>query len=207
MEDDIAINELNKNSQEPLMTDNLIEAPSLSGKKPKSRVLGISAAIVILILFGYVGYPQIQLQRAMATVIKEDNRNEGIKVSVHYKNYYDSSVLIYDLKEIPGDKSMLDIFRVFLQYADKTQNKDFHTVELSCNGTTKFLLDGSDYKVIGQEYSFQNPMYTIRTFPEKLKTPQGDAAFESWSGGILGVLGQQMNDFNSFMTQWIGTID
>lgn len=52
--------------------------------------------------------------------------------------------------------SRADVFRVLLQYAQRIQSKRFDTVQLAYKGKTKFLLDG-DY--------FQNPVYTMRTFP------------------------------------------
>ena len=45
-------------------------------------------------------------------------------------------------------------------------------------------------------------MYTIRTFPENLRTPDGERAFSVWEGGMFGVLKAQMEDFNEFHDEW-----
>lgn len=50
--------------------------------------------------------------------------------------------------------------------------------------------------------SFPNPVYTIRTLPEKLRRPDGSRAFSVWTGGMIGVLGAQMDDVNNFAGQW-----
>ena len=42
----------------------------------------------------------------------------------------------------------------------------------------------------------------MRTFPENVYRPDGARAFDSWTGGVLGVLGKQMEDFNEFHKQW-----
>jgi hypothetical protein len=42
----------------------------------------------------------------------------------------------------------------------------------------------------------------MRTFPENLKTTEGYKAYSSWSGGLLGVLNQQMEDSNDFHDKW-----
>jgi len=83
------------------------------------------------------------------------------------------------------------------------KENDFDKVDLACGGENIFVLDGAAYKTIGQEYTTQNAIYTIRTFPEKLKFPDGSPAYETWTGGILGVMGQQMEDFNNCMVKWL----
>jgi len=48
----------------------------------------------------------------------------------------------------------------------------------------------------------QNPVYTMRTFPQNVYALDGSPAFETWSGGLLGVLGKQLEDFSEFHKQW-----
>jgi hypothetical protein len=52
------------------------------------------------------------------------------------------------------------------------------------------------------EYEYQNPIYTMRIFPENLYLPNGNRAFSSWSGGLLGVTKKQMEDFTEFHKRW-----
>ena len=118
----------------------------------------------------------------MNTVISDDSRNNGIKVSVHYSWYMNPSILVYNLKSVSSDKSPADVFRAFLQFAEEVSDKNF--------------------KEIGQEYSWQNPIYTMRTFPEHLSKPDGSRAYGVWTGGLLGVLGEQMDDHNNFHHKW-----
>ena len=138
----------------------------------------------------------------MNEVIKQDSRNEGIEVSVHFENYTDSKTIVFDLQEVSDEKSMADVFRVFLQYASELEDRDLEQIKLASMGKVKFVLNGSDFKIIGQEYDSQNPIYTMRTFPEKLIKPDGSEAFSKWEGGLLGVATKQTEDFNSFHKQW-----
>ena len=62
--------------------------------------------------------------------------------------------------------------------------------------------DGDEFLKIGQEYSYQNPVYSVRTFPEKLRVPSGEPAYSSWTGGLLGVVGAQMDDVNEMARAW-----
>ncbi len=58
------------------------------------------------------------------------------------------------------------------------------------------------FQELGIEFdSGQNPVYLVRTFPEKL-TPAGVPAYEKWEGGLLGVTSKQINNFNDFCDKW-----
>ena len=161
-------------------------------------VVGVIAAIAL----AAHGTNHAQLQAPLKEVFQEDYRNDQIEGSVHYGGFVNPSVLVFDLTNVPGDKSRLDVFRVFLQFAEKMQHKRFETVELAFRGRTKFTIDGDYFQTLGREYDYQNPAYTIRTFPEHLKTSSGLTAYPEWSGGILGVLQKQMEDFNEFHDEW-----
>jgi hypothetical protein len=63
-------------------------------------------------------------------------------------------------------------------------------------------LDGSYFRQLGRDRDYQKPAFTIRTFPENLRTPTGGQAYGQWTGGILGVLNEQMKDSNDFHDKW-----
>ena len=168
----------------------------------KKKFLFIIPAILLLAVALIWGWNYFNLQISMNEVINEDNRNEGIDVSVTYGNYFNTGVLVYDLKSVEGSKSPADVFRVLLQYANKMKNKEFDEVLLQHKGITKFKIQGIYFKRLGEEYTFQNPVYTMRTFTENLSNPDGSNAYSSWTGGMLGVLGKQMEDFNDFHKRW-----
>jgi len=45
-------------------------------------------------------------------------------------------------------------------------------------------------------------VYTIRTFPQNVRKLDGTPAYETWSGGMLGVLSRQREDVNQFARDW-----
>ena len=144
----------------------------------------------------------LTLQRQVSEVIAADYRNEGIEFSVHYRNYIHLNELVIDVLGFTEDKRPVDVFRVVLQAAEALKDKDFERIFFSSKGKTKFYLKGEDFRVLGVEYGEQNPIYTMRTFPEKLYTLDGDAAFSRWTGGVLGVSSKQVEDFMEFHRQW-----
>lgn len=191
------------NPPAPPATPTPAPTPAPSARR-SSQNASTLVAVVVLLLFGIWAYNHFSLQTQMNDVISGDGRNDGISVSVHFGSYLNSSRLVYDLKEVSGAKSRADVFRVFLQFAKKMASRRFDVVELRWRGEMKFLIDGGYFRTLGEEYGSQNPIYTIRTFPEHLKNPGGSEAYGQWTGGWLGVLNKQIEDFNDFHTKWYG---
>ena len=170
---------------------------SPKGKRVSALVALVLASALTVFLWNYVA-----LQAPMNEVLSADSRNQGIVVKTHFASYCQPSALVFDLQEISGDKSPADVFRVLLQYAAAVQEREFKTVHLNHLGKLKFALDGSYFKRLGSEYGTQNPVYTMRTLPENLFLPSGERAYGTWTGGLLGVLEGQVDDFNNFHQKW-----
>ena len=99
-------------------------------------------------------------------------------------------------------ESAASVLGSFLRFAGEMKDRKFREVRLAFRGQTRFILNGDEFAEIGQEFGWQNPVYTLRTFPEKLQRPDGRPAFSRWSGGLLGVTGAQMKDLNGLADQW-----
>ena len=166
------------------------------------KMIKWTTAILVLAAGAVFGYNYIMVIQPAQTKIQEDTRNEGISVNVHFKFYTIPTTLVYDLKSISTDKAAADVFRAFLQTSSALKDKMFVTVEISYKGQTKYFIKGDYFSKLGTEFGDQNPMYTIRTFPENLFKTNGEAAYQQWTGGALGVLGKQMEDFNDFTKNW-----
>lgn len=162
----------------------------------KSLFIVLSVVVVIFLMNLFVLYMPFN------KIINQDERNKGISVIPHYEYFVNPTVLVYDLRGISSDKSMMDVFRVLLQYSEQMKEHHFNRVILSANGKTKFVMKGEFFNNLGVEYGTQNPMYTIRTFPQNLYRMSGEQAFGTWEGGMLGVLTKQMEDFNTFHQEW-----
>ncbi len=167
-------------------------------------VLGASLGGVfalVLLAIGLVYAINNSVNGPLQKTITTDSRNAGIEAKARYGNLA-RSILVYDLKNISANNSRADVFRVFLQYAAAVKDKQFDTVQLAWQGKIKFIIDGAYFQKLGREFDSQNPVYTIRTFAENLRTPTGTRAFPEWEGGMLGVLKAQMDDFTRFHDQW-----
>lgn len=208
---------------EPVWDDEVTEPSRTSRSTPLSRVdwRVLAVAIPVLLVAVIGGFAVLRgstssvnplqlvanmtLQRQLDRAIADDPRNAGIKASAYYRNAFDRSVLVFDLHEVSGERNKLDVFRVLLDFAAATTDTTCETVELAFHGKTRFQMDGDYFRTLGRDRSTENPAYTIRTFPEHLRTPSGARAFQQWTGGVLGVLAEQMKDFNEMHDQWYGS--
>lgn len=136
------------------------------------------------------------------SAISGDSRNDGVDIWVHYDYFINPGTLVFDLRSVGGDKSTADVFRVLFQVAEKFQGKRFDKVILSSKGKRKFYIEGSYFKEIGSSFSYQNPMYLLRTFPENTFLLNNTKAYATWTGGALGVMGKQMEDLNELAKDW-----
>lgn len=145
---------------------------------------------------------QGHLQKNVDQIIAEDYRNAGISVSAYYDSAFSESTIVFDLQAVSGGHSRLDVFRVFLDFCARTKDETCESVVLAFRGSKKFQIAGSYFRQLGAERDFQNPAYTIRTFPENVATMSGESAYSSWTGGALGVVQKQMEDFNDLHDKW-----
>ncbi len=158
--------------------------------------------VVSVIIFAIYFFNYNQLQSKMNYVVNNDSRNDGIVVNVHFGGYLQKSILEYNLKSISSNKSKADVFRVFLQFSEEMKENSFKQIYLSFRGNKKFIINGDYFNTLGKEYSFQNPIYIMRTFPENLKKLDGQNAYPEWTGGLLGVSNKQLEDFDDFHNNW-----
>jgi len=175
------------------------EGNEVAGKMKRTIQLIL---VFCVIGVGVFSFNYFTVAKPLSEVLESEARNSGINMLAHYGHYIQPTVLAIDIRHVSGEKSAADVFRVFLQYASKLKEKSFDTVLLQSNGKTKFVLEGDYFKELGDEYGAQNPVYTMRTFTEHVYTPEGKKAFGTWTGGLLGVLNKQMEDFGEFHKKW-----
>ncbi len=172
-------------------------------RKSKLPFLLIGIAVLIAGALGAIWiYNQVTLQKPMQRVLLSDSRNTGIQVSVHFNHWIDNGVMVYDLRSVSVQSSQMDVFRVLLQYAEAQKNHRYQRVVLAAFGQPRLVIPGEYFQSLGQEYETQNPMYTIRTFAHHVQSLDGAYPWPEPDGGLLWVLGQEMDQFGQFNKTW-----
>jgi hypothetical protein len=140
----------------------------------------------------------------VASELGRDSRNSGLTI-VAYRSFglhpTDITLNILTAENV----APADVFRATFQAAQALKDRRFGQVRLVRGLSHIYSMRGEDFQEIGREYEAgQNPVYLIRTFPEKLFLPNGTSAFGTWTGGLLGVAMQQMEDVNEAARAWLG---
>lgn len=144
------------------------------------------------------------VQRFVWQATAEDSRNEGINVAAYYRYGVLPTELVVDLWSVSADKSMADVSRVLLTIAREFKDREFDRVLLAWRGDARFAMQGTYFAKLGREFGTQNPVYTLRTMPENMLLLDGRPAFDTWTGGLLGVVGKQMEDLKDLHLRWYG---
>jgi hypothetical protein len=183
------------------MTD--ISSPSMPTKSPKLRWgLVSTAAIIVLIVGGIWVYNETVFQKPLQRVLTADPRNRVVEATAHLDGWIDTHTLVFDLTNVSGESSNMDVFRVLVQYAQAMQSHRVDKVILAAFGEKKFALAGDYFQQLGREYATQNPVYTVRTLPHHVVAMDGTLPFPEVAGGWLYVLPKELQDFKTFNERW-----
>ncbi len=184
----------------------MVEVESVEVEKTHSKMsrIVLVGACVLLIVggFGIWLFNDIRVDRPLQQILTTDPRNHVLSAHAHFDNWIDTNTLIFDLTAISENATRADVFRAFLQYSEALKNRHFAKVVLSTRGRSKFTLDGNYFQELGNEFSAQNPVYTVRTFPSHVAAMDGSKPFPEYEGGILAVLQKEMEQFNQLSDQW-----
>jgi len=170
---------------------------------PRNLLIG-TVVLVVFLICGIWAFNYVSANRPLQNVLATDPRNQVVKAQAHFDGWIDLNTLVFDVTGVSTTATRMDVFRSFLEYAEAMKDRRFTKVILAARGTGKFKIDGDYFQELGKEYSTQNPMYTIRTFPINLFAMDGTKPFSEYEGGILGVLQKEIEQFTEFSDQWYG---
>lgn len=168
----------------------------------------LTAILAVLGLVSAIwAWNQYTVGRWVETALNSDPRNESFEIDGRYRYYVLRGTLVLDLTEVrPADTSPAGLWRGLFQIAERSANDERHfdRVILARSREPVFIMEGEDFYRLGEERSLgQNPVYQIRTLPEKLYRPNGEGAYGRWTGGMLGVVKEQMEDVNEAARVWV----
>jgi hypothetical protein len=153
------------------------------------------AGVIVAVLAIYNGIVAVPVVLA-----RQDE--SGVTMVAYRRWLIDPTTAVVDLWRVDGSATMAEVDRNLFEAAQALKGQSFKNVQLAYRGQGRFLLDGAEFETIGNELSFQNPVYTIRTLPEHISKLDGTPAFGTYEGGFLGVLGAQMRDHSQLHWSW-----
>lgn len=157
-----------------------------------------SAAGIAIVLATVIGINQFRLNTHATAAMQ----NRDVNALAYYRYGVLPSSIVLDLRDVGPESSAARTIGGLVDFAENLSDREFDEVVLAWRGEARFILGGDDFREMGRTASYQNPIFTIRTLPEKLRRPDGSRAFSVWTGGMIGVLGAQMDDVNDFAGRW-----
>jgi len=182
------------------VTDEAVDAPATPAENPPSKgkplikwLLAIGALFVGLVSWNAPVYLPV------SSALSEENDASMIA----YRRWLISPAeIVIDVRSVEGTQSMAGMDRMLFKAAEALQSRSYNKVALAWRGETRFFMDGPYFQEIGATRQTQNPVYTMRTMQEYLFNLDGSPAFGTWTGGWIGVLGEQLDDHNEFHEKW-----
>jgi hypothetical protein len=183
------------------MGEDASDTVAVESRRPRSRGLYLALALLIAVglAFGGLEWRKHSVNGPVETALAGE---PGAQTVVYRRELLGGNDLVFDVQSASGGLSMTDMTRRLFKTAEALKGSTFDRVYLASKGRERFYLDGAYFKQIGEVYGTENPVYTLRTMPENVHNLDGTPAFERWTGGLLGVFGQQMNDVNEFHRKW-----
>jgi len=154
----------------------------------------VFAALALSIL----GCSVSSLEEEKNIILNKDIRNHVVNFNLSS----DGKDLVFSVEDISNEGGPMDVLRVLFHTAEYFKDKKFERINLCFRGKVKFILKGVDFKVIGNDFGSQNPIYTLRTFPEKLLLSDGSSAYQRHQGGVLYLMKVQMEDLSGMNEAW-----
>jgi hypothetical protein len=175
-----------------------------SPKKPTFLLLALLGLILLAgcAVGGVWMYNETTLQKPLQRMLVADPRNHVVRAKAHYDGWIDTHSVVFDLTDVAGDSSQMDVFRVLLQYAREQKDHQYQRIILAAYGQKKFVVPGKYFQQLGRDYDTQNPIYTVRTFSHHVSAMDGEEPFPEPDGGMLWVLKEEMEQFNNLNRRW-----
>ena len=191
--------------------DQTVDQPVAETVLTRTRKISVVFRTILIVLAAgllvVTGVNYLFVMRPVSSELRSDSRNTTFTLRAHFQYYVVPNTLVLNLAKVES-ASPLDLYRGVFEAAKALQqsNQSFQRVVLARSRKAIFVLDGSDFKTLGVEYAEdENPVYMVRTLPEKLYAPDGTRPFGTWEGGLIGVLGKQMEDANTAAATWAGS--
>jgi hypothetical protein len=191
-----------------------LDSNSVPAQKSRKRwwVAGGVAAtfILLLILDGEVGDSRLRSTIDIRNIdlrskLERCESKDVVSIRVSYSDLFSTDTILFDLRDgASSGARRIDPVHLLMQFADKLDLSTVQRVVLARNGQSRFYVAGSDLQRLAESYAGGGRVWAFNNLPASVRRMDGTRAFDEWTGGWLGVLKQQTEDLNSFITEWTG---
>lgn len=161
---------------------------------PPLVCVGISTVLLVAVNFEATGRTRLdprnmRLAARLSTCESYERLAGDIRVG-----YTITGNIVFDVRVCKADSRRVDALHLLLQFGDKIKDEKIEYLSISSGGMEVYRLPKSDLDELAKQYRLGAELWALNHWPERLRKPTGERAFEEWSGGVLAVLQAQLDD-------------
>ena len=111
--------------------------------------------------------------------------------------------IVFDVRCCKGNSRLIDPLHLLLQFGHKIKDVQIEYLSIAGGGEEVYRLAKSDLDELSDQYELGGRIWAFDHWPERLRRSTGGKAFNSWSGGFLGVMKAQAEDLNKALRAWL----
>ncbi len=174
-------------------------------KKLIPPLIGTAISSVLLLTAGFEGTGRNRLDPrniGLANRLTSCNSHEIVGGDVRV-GYTPGGYIVFDVRSCKGDSRLIDSLHLLMQFGSKIKDESFTHLSVASGGEEVYRLEKSDLDELAHQYELGARIWAFDHWPERLRKPTGERAYESWSGGFLGVMKAQAEDLNEALRAWL----
>ena len=171
--------------------------PGLAWVFPSGALTVVLLGVVTIFVWPHVHNNGIREQ------LRSCESSGVIDVDVYYDGPFASDVIVFDLSDrLTAVARRIDPVHLLLQFVTKAKSSSLHRIVLAHRGVKLFYVSADDIEELASSYDAGGRIWAFNHLPERCRTMSGTSAYETWSGGWLGVAERQTEDLNSLLEAW-----
>lgn len=159
--------------------------------------------IVLLLVVALAAWNYVGVYGPSRAALAKEGSSPRVTALVYRQYGLSPNTVVFDVWSIKEDATFPDVARVLFRTAVALKDREFDRVILARNGSARFYLEGTYFRELARDVETQSPVYVLRTLPQNVYTLAGVPAYETWTGGMLGVLTNQLEDLDAFREAWL----
>lgn len=181
-----------------------VAAASPPHRSRRWRLL-LSAMLLVVGVASIPAYKWFR-NRELVTTLEACQSYGVINATAYYADAFDDGAVVLDLaKSHDSGARRIDCVHLLMQFAGKLDLRMVKKVVLAREGKQVYYVAATDLRELTSSYKAGGEPWAFHNLPERCRTMAGSPAYDTWSGGWLGVLAKQANDLNSFIDAWLGS--
>lgn len=174
-----------------------VPARKMSSRKKWAIAIGV---LLLPLIFTWVSPRNWHL----ASKLEQCPSKQGIDARAYYVWMSPDSIVLDLGSNHSSGVRRIDVLHLLLQFLSEIEYSGVRRVFLASEGNRIYFVEVSECEDLVESYDGGGRLWALNNCPSRVRNLDGSPAFESWSGGWLGVLKEQSEDIVTLADRWLG---